>query len=154
MATLKVFDEFFHHLVRGYHGDMNAQTFGIALTNSAPVKDTSTVLADITQIAAGFGYTTATNAAGATVTLDWAETGAGTGIWQLGDADSDCLFTASGGSIAEFRYAVLYNRGTTTVANGLIAMLDYGSAVNVTTGNTFNINAGASGWVQYTTPAW
>jgi hypothetical protein len=154
MATLKVFDEFFIHIVRGYHGDMNTQTFGIALTNTAPVKDTSTVLANITQIANGNGYTTATNSAGATVPLTWAETGAGTGIWQLGDASSDCLFTASGGAIATFQYAVLYNRGTTTVANGLIAMLDYGSAVNVTTGNTFNINAGASGWVQFTTPAW
>lgn len=149
MATVRTFDEFFNHLVTGVHGNMNSgQTYKLALTNTAPVKATSTVLADITQISSNGGY------APATITMTWAETGAGTGIWQLGDANSDVTFTASGAAFDTFRYVVLYNDTPTSPADPLIAVLDYGSAVNLADGASFQVNAGSSGWVQYTTPAW
>jgi hypothetical protein len=150
MANVWVFDELFNGLGRGRFA-FQSDSFKIALTNVAPVKGTSIVLADITQIAAGNGYTTG----GSAITLPWAETGAGTGIWQLGDANSDCTFTATGGSIAQFRYAVLYAEKTVdSVTNPLISVLDYGGPVDLTIGNPFEINAGANGWLRFTTPTW
>jgi len=147
MATLKVFDEFFYHLVTGVHGNMNSATFKVRLSNTAPTKNAMDDITDATAITGG-------TYADGTVVLDWAETGAGTGIWQLGDASSDVTFTATGSDFTAFRYAYLYNDTATSPADALIAVLDYGSAVTVTTGNSFTVNAGASGWVQYTTPAW
>lgn len=149
MATVWIPDEFFNHLGTAVH-NLSTGSFKVALTNVAPVKGTSAVLADITQISAGNGYTTGGNA----ITLGWAETGAGTGVWRLGTTTSDCTFTASGGNMAQFRYAVLYNDTPTSPADPIVGVLDYGSAVDLTDGNSFTIDAGANGWIEFTTPAW
>jgi len=44
--------------------------------------------------------------------------------------------TASGGSVAQFRYAVLYN--ATPASGNLIGFWDFGAEVNLTSGNTFS----------------
>ena len=49
-------------------------------------------------------------------------------------------FTATGGSIADFRYAVLYNDTPTSPADPLIGFFDYGSTVSLPTGETFTID--------------
>lgn len=103
------------------------------------------VLTDITQIAAGNGYSTGGQALDS---VTWAETSAGSGVWRLNSADE--VFTASGGAIAQFRYIVLYNNTATN--DELIGYLDYGSAVDVTSGNTFTIDLGANGWFELTIP--
>jgi hypothetical protein len=131
MATFTFFDEF-----KKYIGDG---------TNSAPTTGTNTVKADITEISAGNGYTAGGNTLG---TVTWAETGAGTGIWQFTSADS--VWTASGGSIGPFRYVVLYDDTPTSPADPLVGLLDYGSNVTVTTGNTFTVDVGANGWFRLT----
>jgi hypothetical protein len=46
-------------------------------------------------------------------------------------------FVASGGAIAQFRYAVLYN--STAASGNLIGWWDYGAEVNLTNGNTFTV---------------
>jgi hypothetical protein len=110
------------------------------LSNVAPVAATNTVWANITEIGAGNGYT----ATG--VTLDseaWAETGAGTGIWQFSAADE--VITAAGGSIGPFRYPVIYNDTPTSPADPLLGFLDYGSSITITDGNTFTLDVGANG---------
>lgn len=152
MATFKLFHEFGNQLGLAAH-NLNTSTFRVALCNAAnaPVQATGSVLADITQIASGNGYTTVADAAGAAITMAWAETGAGTGIWQWGTTSSDVTFTASGGSIATFRYAVIVD--DTSASNRLIGYLDYGSDVTVTVGNTFTIDSGANGFFQFTIPA-
>jgi hypothetical protein len=151
MATFKLFHEFGNQLGLGGH-NLNTSTFRVALcpAASAPVQATGAVLADITQIAAGNGYTTVADGVGATVAMAWAETGAGTGIWQWGTSSSDVTFTASGGSITTFRYAVIVD--DTSSSNKLVGFLDYGSDVTVTVGNTFTIDSGASGFFQFTIP--
>ena len=159
MANLWTPDEFFWHLVKGYHGDMNAAAFRIALVAAAnaPTKAGSAVLADLTQIAAtDNGYTAVTSGgAGQSVTLTWAETGGGTGIWQLGTSGSDATFTQAGAnSLGPFRYACLINTSTTTVPAGIVAVLDYGSDVTLVSGQQFVVDAGANGWARFTTPAW
>jgi hypothetical protein len=142
MATFTFFDEFKKYIGDGTI-DLDTHTFKIALTNSAPTTGTNTVLADITQISGVNGYTTGGNTLG---TVTWAETGAGTGIWQFTSADS--VWTASGGSIGPFRYVVLYDDTPTSPADPLIGLLDYGSNVTVTTGNTFTVDVGANGWFR------
>jgi hypothetical protein len=143
MATFVFFDEFKPQLANEEH-DLGSDTFKVVLTNTAPTVATDDALADITQIANGNGYTTG----GATLTsVTWAETSGGSGVWQFTSAD--VVWTASGGSIGPFRYVVLYNdTPTTPTVDPLVGYLDYGSSITVTTGNTFTVDVGASGWFQ------
>ena len=126
MATYTKFQDFSQQLVEGIH-DWNAHTFKVMLTLTAPVV-TNTVKADLTDIAAGNGYT----AGGAATTIATSET---TGTTTV--TGTEITWTASGGAIANFRYAVLYN--DTSASDNLVAFWDYGSTVTVSTGETFNI---------------
>jgi len=122
------FQDFSDQLIRGVH-DFDANTFKVALTNSAPVA-TNTILSDITQIASGGGYTTG----GATTTITVSETSGTTTV-----SGTEVQWTGSGGGMATFRYAVLYNDSSTSPADALIAWFDYGSGVTVAAGETFTL---------------
>ena len=126
MATYNKFLQFTKDLIDGVH-DFDAHTFKLMLTNTAPV-NTNTIKADITEISAGNGYT----AGGATVTLS-TSTSSGTAKVTV---TSDVVFTASGGSIGPFRYAVLYNDSPTSPAKPLIAWWDYGSSITLADAET------------------
>lgn len=126
MATVTKFNDFSEQLIRGVH-DWDAHVFRVALSNVAPVA-TNAVLADITQIAAGNGYT----AGGATTTVTISETGGTTTV-----QGTQVTFTASGGAIATFRYLVLYNDTATSPADALIQFYDHGSAVVLNAGDSF-----------------
>lgn len=139
MAAFTFFDEFFNHIGTGVH-NLSTGSFKLGLSNTAPTADTDDTWSDITDISAGNGYTAGGN------TLDseaWAETGAGTGIWQF--TSSDEVVTASGGSIGPFRYPIVYNDTPTSPADPLVGYLDYGSSITVTDGNTFTFDVGANG---------
>lgn len=110
-------------------------TLKVALTNTAPNVATHAVLADITEIAAGNGYT----AGGADTQNDGTET---TGTLTV--TGVDVVWTASGGTIGPFRYVVLYNDTPVAPADPLIAYWDYGSAVTLQIGETFTTDFGAS----------
>jgi hypothetical protein len=103
------------------------------LTNVAPVA-ANAVKADLTDIAAGNGYT----AGGAQATANAYSQTAGTAKLTA----TDVVFTAAGGSFATFRYAVLYN--DTATNKELIGWWDYGSAVTLTDGNTFTVDFDAT----------
>ncbi len=139
MATFTLFDEFKANLGNGTI-DLDTHTFKWALTNTAPNGGSDDTLSDITQITAANGYSS--GGTGLT-SVTWSETGSGTGIWRFTAADT--VFTASGGSIGPFRYAVLYDDTPTSPADPLVGYLDYGSSVTITTGNTFTIDIGSSG---------
>ena len=140
MATFTFFHEFKGNLGEKLI-DMNGDTFKVALTNTAPTAATDDELADITQISGTNGYTTG----GVTLANpSWAETGAGTGVWRF--TSDDFSWTASGGDIATFRYLVLYS--DTSTNDKLVGYLDYGGAVNITNGNTFTGDVGASGYFE------
>ena len=79
-------------------------------------------------------------AGGNTITISSSSQSSGT--YKLVLADS--VFTASGGSIGPFRYAVLYNDTPSSPADPLIAWWDYGSSITVLTGETFTWDADAS----------
>lgn len=127
MAAYNKFNAFVNDLADKVH-NLASDTLKIMLTDVAPVA-TNAVKADITEISAGNGYV----AGGTQATqVSSGQTG---GTYKL--VLSQPTYTASGGSIAQFRYAVLYN--ATPVAGNLIGWWDYGAEVIVTVGNSFQI---------------
>jgi hypothetical protein len=106
-----------------------SDSWKVALTNRAPVVASDATLTDATEISAGNGYTAGGNAASTTSS---SQTG---GVYKLILA-SPSTWTASGGSIGPFRYAVLYDATT----NNLIGYWDYGSAVTLGVGESFTVS--------------
>lgn len=105
------------------------------LTNTAPVA-TNSVKADLTEISAGNGYT----AGGTQATVSSSAQTSGTYKLVL----ADVVFTASGGTIGPFRYAVIYNDTPTSPADPLIGWWDYGSARTLQSGESFTVDFNAS----------
>lgn len=139
MATFQFFDEFKRYSMDGTI-DLDTHSFRSILSNTGPTLGTNTIKADITETGAGNGYT-ANGVALSSIT--WAETGGGTGIWQWTAADWS--WTAAGGSIAAFRYIIVFDDTPSSPAKPLVGMLDYGSALTLTDGNTFTVDVGANG---------
>lgn len=139
MATFQVVDEWANYMATAStKPDLDSDTIKAVLTNTAPVKATTQVLADITQIAATGGYAAVT-LAGVTFT----ETGAGTGIWAF--TSNAFVWTASGADFATARYAVIYDDTPTSPADPVIGYIDYGASVVLTNGNTWTWTPGANG---------
>lgn len=106
----------------------------VALTNTAPIPGTHAVLADIAEIAAGFGYTAGGNQA---VQASSAQTG---GVYAL-SLNDPAAWLAAGGNIGPLRYAVLYN--STVVGGPLIASWDYGNNITLVDGETLTVDFSA-----------
>jgi hypothetical protein len=127
MANFNKFNAFVADVASKVH-NLGSDNLKVLLSNTAPVS-TNAVKADLTEIAAGNGY----SAGGTQATLVSSSQSSGTYTLKL----NNVTFTASGGSIATFRYAVLYN---STPANGnLIGWYDYGTTLSVTSGNSFTV---------------
>lgn len=122
MAVYNKFNQFTKDVVDGRHV-FGTHTFKVMLTNTAPAASNQ-VKTDITEIAAGFGYT----AGGPTTTIT---TSTSAGVAQA--TASNVTVTAAGGSIGPFRYAVLYNDTQTTPSKPLVGWWDYGSAITLAT---------------------
>jgi hypothetical protein len=132
MAAFNKFNSFVEVLAEKGH-NLGSDTLKWVLTNSAPTSS-NTILANITQISNGNGYTTGGTAA---TTSSSSQT---SGTYKLVLADT--VFTASGGSMGPFRYAVLYN--DTATNDELIGYYDYGSAVTLADTETFTIDCDPS----------
>jgi hypothetical protein len=65
-----------------------------------------------------------------------------TGTYSLVIADK--VLTASGGAVATFRYADIFNDTPTSPADPLICWFDYGGDVTLADGETFTLDLGAS----------
>jgi len=132
MAAFNKFNAFVADVANKVH-NLGADTLKVMLTNTAPVA-TNAIKSDVTEIAAANGYT----AGGTQATLVSSAQSGGTYTLKLNNVN----FTASGGSIATFRYAVLYN--STPVAGNLIGWWDYGAGLTVTIGNSFQVQFDAT----------
>lgn len=127
MTAFAKYDQFVEDLASKVH-NLVADTLKVALTNRAPVPGTDALLADISEISSGNGYTSGGNAA---AFVSGEETA---GVFKLVLADP-ATWTASGGTIGPFRYAVLYN--STASGGPLIGYHDYGSSITLAVGETF-----------------
>lgn len=120
--------------------NLGADTLKILLTNTAPTAATA-VKADLTEIAAGNGY----SAGGPTVTASSSAQTSGT--YKL--VIDDVTITAAGGSIGPFRYFVLYNDTPTSPADPVIGYWDYGSSITLANGESITVDfSSTNGAVQ------
>ena len=99
MASFNKFNAFVADIANKVH-NLGSDTLKVMLTNTGPAA-ANAVKSDITEISAGNGY----SAGGTQATLVSSSQSSGTYKLIL----NNVTFTASGGSIATFRYAVLYN---------------------------------------------
>lgn len=132
MAAFTKYNCFVENLAEKVH-NLGADTLKVMLSNTAPNVSTHTVRADATEISGGNGYTSGGNAAAQSAS---AQSG-GTYALALGDP---ATWTASGGSIGPFRYAILYNDTPTSPADPLIGYWDYGSSITLAAGETFTVD--------------
>ncbi len=144
MATFFKFDSFVvgksnalahaavEHLAEKVH-NLSADTLKVFLTNSAPSASAESVYVDLTDLSTANGYTAGGNA----VTITSSSQTSGTYKLVLADP---ATWTASGGTIGPFRYAVLYNDTPTSPADPLIGAWDYGSAITLAIGETFTVD--------------
>jgi hypothetical protein len=139
MATFQPVDEFVKNLSDKLI-DMNSDTFKAVITNTAPTKAGSALLADLTQIAGTGGYAAVT-----LTTVTFNETGSGTGIWEF---DSDPFaWTATGAAFATGRYIAIYS--DTSTGDCLIGFADIGS-FTLAQDATLTVTPGSNGILRVT----
>lgn len=129
--------------------DFNADSIKILLTNAAPnaadtVVDTTTGTCTVkstsnaAEIAAGNGYAKGGAAVGSNAYAQSSGTAKLTG--------NAVTFTAAGGTIGPFRYAVAYDdTAGTTSTRPVIGWWDYGSAITLNDGESFKVAKDTSG---------
>jgi hypothetical protein len=132
MAAFNKFFCFVQDVANKQH-DMKTGTtdvYKVYLSNTAP-SQSNTVYNTPAEIAAGNGYT----AGGASIgTITGSQT---SGTFKF-IGGTDPAWTASGGSIGPFQYAVLYN--SSNASKPLIGWWDYGASITLTNGNTFTVD--------------
>lgn len=130
MTGFNKFDTFVEHLAEGVM-NLESDTLKIVLTNTAPLAANS-VLADLTEITAGNGYT----AGGVPATVS--ASGQTGGTYKL--VIDDLTITASGGAIGPFRYFVLIDDTPTSPVDPLIGWWDYGSSITLADGEGVTVD--------------
>jgi len=138
MPTLTKFYSFVEAIHEKKH-NLGSDTLKVLLTNTAPSLS-NTQKSDISgELSTANGYTSG----GATVTIT--SSAQSSGLYTL--IATDVTWTASGGSIGPFRYAVFYN--DTATNDELIGYLDYGYSITVASGQTFTLDFDAVGGLYY-----
>ena len=139
MASFNKFNSFVENLAEGVI-NLQSDALKVVLTNTAPAAANS-VLADLTEISAGNGYT----AGGVAATV--ASSSQSGGTYKL--VVDDVTITASGGSIGPFRYFVLIDDTPTSPAKPLIGWWDYGSSITLNDGESVTVDFdGTNGVLQ------
>ena len=124
MATYVKYEVFVGDLMNKVHDLLgttpgtDCDTLKVMLSNTAPNVATHTVRADAGEITAGNGYT-----AGGNEIPGQAGIRSGGTVTVSGDA---VTWTAETGSMATFRYVILYNDTPTDPADPLVSYWDYG----------------------------
>lgn len=141
MASFQKFNQFVEDVAGAVHNlkTGTSHSFRVLLCNTAPTSSNA-VKADLTEISSGNGYTSGGN------TCSFTSGAQTSGTFKLTLADP-ATWTASGGSIGPFRYAVLYNDTPTSPADPLIGFWDYGSSITLAAGETFTVDLDASNGV-------
>lgn len=141
-SSYNKFNAFVEELLITKSIDMDADVFKVMLVNSPAPVATNTLLADLTEISAGNGY----SAGGSATTITHSRSGGTSKI-----VGTDVVFTASGGTIGPFRYAVVYDTTPTSPLKPLVSWWDYGSSVTLNSGETFTVDFdGTNGVFQLT----
>lgn len=138
MASFTKVNDFVENLANAM--DLDSDTLKVALSNTDPTSgvdvtsDDYGVLANITEIA----YTNLSDR-----TLQSVTSAQTSGTYKL--SANDLVLTASGGSVAPFRYVIIYNDTPTNPADPVIGYYDYGTSLTLNDGDTFTVDFGANG---------
>ena len=127
MPSGQYFDSYVEELHKGSH-NWASNAFKLMLSAVAPVNG-NTVKANLTEIAAGNGYT----AGGAALTPTMTRVGK---LQKVNFAN--VTFTGSGAGMAGFRYYAIYN--DTSASDLLVAWYDFGSTVTLAAAQAHTIN--------------
>ncbi len=145
MASFTKVNDFVVNLANAM--DLDSDTLKVALCNTDPTSGTNIVstgngvLANVTEIS----YT---NLSARTLQNVTSSDPNNNGTYVL-SAD-DLILTASGGSVAAFRYVIIYNDTPTSPADPIIGYYDYGSSLTLNDGDTFTIDIGNNGLLTLT----
>lgn len=143
MASFTKVNDFVVNLANAM--DLDSDTLKVALSNTDPTSGTNIaadgngVLANCTEIS----YTNLSSRTLANVTSTQTS-----GTYKL-SAD-DLTLTASGGTVAAFRYIVVYNDTPTSPADPVIGYYDYGASLTLNDGDTFTVDIGTNGILTLT----
>lgn len=132
MATFNKFQPWVDAMVEVAQLATDQLTLALTAAANAPVA-TNSVLANLTEIS----YT---NLSSRNVTTSSSSQTSGTYSLVV----ADLTLTASGGSVAAFRYVVTYDNTPTSPADPLICWHDYGSDLTLADAETFTYDVGAS----------
>ncbi len=140
MATYNKIADFVEHVNEKVH-DMANDQLVVALSNTAPGSETPTtptsdgggVIANVSQIA----YT---NLSSRNITTSSSSQTGGTYTLTLND-----LTLSATGTVAQFRYVYVYNDAPASPLDPLICYFDYGSALDLTNGESLTIDWGSDG---------
>jgi hypothetical protein len=134
------YNEFKKYLGNG-DAQMDAQ-FRISLYTSASNAGTATLstISEVTnELASGNGYSTS----GKALTETW---GTGASASEFRFDSTAVIWTASGGNIANIKYAVIWQSGASAGARKLVCYSQLSTAqFTVTTGNTLTLTPSANG---------
>ncbi len=133
MATFVKINDFVEAVAEKKH-DLGADTLTIALSNTAPASETSNPTADGNGVLANVTQVAYTNLSSRVITTTSSAQTSGTYKLTL----TDLVLTASGGSVATFRYVYIYN--DTATNDELIGYYDYGSGVTLADGESLTID--------------
>lgn len=138
-SSFTLFHAFKEHLAEKVH-NLGSDQLVVALcaAANAPNASTMSVLADLTQIS----YT---NLSSRNITTASSAQTAGTYKLTL----TDLVLSASGGSVAPFRYVIIYNDTPTSPADALIGYYDYGADLTLGNGESLTLDFdGVNGVLQ------
>ena len=145
MASFVKINDFVANAVENM--DLESDQLVIALSNTAPSSESSNPTADGNGILGNVTQVSYSNLSSRNLTTS--SSGQSGGVYKL--VLADLTLTASGGSVAAFRYIYIYNDTVTSPADPLIGYYDYGSSLTLNDGDTFTIDFSPSnGVIQLT----
>ena len=147
MATASKINDFLLNLAEVI--DLDGDAWHISLSNTAPASETPNptadgngVLANVTEISyTNYSDDLAVDRVLTAATLTHTQT-SGTLTFDYG---ADIVITASGGTLATWRYLYIWDTTPTSPADPLLGVWDHGSAISQSTGQTATIQFNASG---------
>jgi hypothetical protein len=145
MASFVKINDFVANAVENM--DLESDQLAIALSNTAPGSESSNPTADTNGILGNVTQISYSNLSSRNLTTT--SSGQSGGVYKL--VLADLTLTASGGSVAAFRYIYIYNDTVSSPADPLIGYYDYGSSLTLNDGDTFTIDFSPSnGVIQLT----
>ena len=145
MASFVKINDFVANAVENM--DLESDQLIIALSNTVPSSESSNPTADGNGILGNVTQVSYSNLSSRNLTTS--SSGQSGGVYKL--VLADLTLTASGGSVAAFRYVYIYNDTVTSPADPLVGYYDYGSSLTLNDGDTFTIDFSPSnGVIQLT----